>query len=78
MVPLAVLVEALLDAELPLVAELPPDAEDEPDEEQAARARAVATTAAPAAAACCLRPSGISSTPYKFILLGRVEQPGRP
>ena len=36
------------------------------DEEHAARDRAVATTATPAAATCCLRRNGISGTPYGF------------
>jgi hypothetical protein len=80
MVPLAVLVldEALLVAELLPVAVLPPAAEDEPDEEHAARDRVAATTTAPTAAACCLRPTCISSTPYSFYLFPRPrEQPQR-
>src|ERR1017187_263827 len=70
MVPLAVLVldEALLDAELPLAAE------DELDEEQAARDSAVATTTAPIVVTCCLRPSCISSTPYRFYMFPRPRQ----
>jgi hypothetical protein len=78
MVPLAVLVEALLDAELLPVAELPLDAEDELDEEHAARDRVAATTTAPTAEACCLRPTCISSTPYSFSMFPRPrEQPQR-
>jgi hypothetical protein len=64
MVPLTVLVLALDEALL--VEEVPLDAEDELDEEHAARPRAVATTATPTVVTCCLRPSGISGTPFRF------------
>jgi hypothetical protein len=80
MVPLAVLVDALLLADAPPLDVAPVDAllVDE-DEEQAARDRAVATTATPAAATCCLRRYCISGTPYGVsCFLGRDEQPGRP
>jgi hypothetical protein len=63
MVPLTVLVlaldEALLVAVLPLVA-----VDEEPDEEHAARPRAVATAATPTVVTRCLRPNGISGTPF--------------
>ena len=77
MVPLAVLELLELLADDPLV--LLVDAEDEePDEEHAPRDRVVATTIAPIAATCCLRPSCISTTPYWFYMFPRPrEQPHR-
>src|SRR5215472_12925967 len=62
---------------VPLRAALP--GEDGPppgaDEEHAARARAVAATAAPAVVTCCLRGSRISGTPYGVhVLPGRAKQ----
>jgi hypothetical protein len=66
MVPLAVLVLAL--DEVPVAAEAPLDVEDEEDEldeEHAARTRAAATADTPTVATRCLRPSGISGTPYR-------------
>src|SRR5208337_1626350 len=70
----------LLDA-LP-VAELLPllaGVDEELDEEHAARDRAVATAAAPTVATRCLRPSGISGTPYRFYMFPRPhEQPRQP
>jgi len=75
--PLSVPLRAalLLDEDALLVAELLLDGVDEElDEEQAARARAVATAATPTVATCCLRPSGISGTPYWFYMfLGRDD-----
>jgi hypothetical protein len=68
MVPLTELDAALAGALLPLLAGVLDEAAvvlDE-DEEHAARDRAVATTATPAAATCCLRRNGISGTPYGF------------
>ena len=52
---------------------LPPLAgvDEELDEEHAARDRAVATAAAPTVATRCLRPSGISGTPYRFYMVPR-------
>jgi|SRR5580692_226448 hypothetical protein len=64
-VPLAVLVEALLDEDAPLLVVAPVDAPlvDE-DEEHAARATDVATTATPAITACFLPRLCISGTPF--------------
>jgi hypothetical protein len=75
MVPLTVLVLALDEALL--VAELPLDADEELDEEHAARPRAVAATATPTVVTRCLRPNGISGTPYRFCIfsLDRVSSP---
>src|ERR1700722_996661 len=77
MVPLAVLVLALdeeLLVEPPLAA-----VDDEPDEEHAARPRAVATAATPTVATRCLRPNGISGTPFRFRNFPRPrEQPSQP
>src|SRR5271157_2879674 len=42
--------------------------DEELDEEHAARPRAVATAAAPTIATRCLRPNGISDTPYRFYM----------
>jgi hypothetical protein len=65
MVPLTVL-ELALDEALP-VAELPlVVVDDEPDEEHAARPRAAATAATPTVVTRCLRPNGISGTPFRF------------
>jgi hypothetical protein len=62
------LADALPAAEaLPLLAGV----DEELDEEHAARDRAVATAAAPTAANRCLRPSGISGTPYRFYMVPR-------
>src|SRR5271157_6254512 len=72
-----VLADALPVAELlPLLAGV----DEELDEEHAARDIAVATAAAPTVAIRCLRPSGISGTPYGFHIcfLGRDEQPRQP
>src|SRR5271165_4109212 len=54
----------------PLLADALPVAELLPllDEEHAARPRAVATAAAPTIATRCLRPNGISDTPYRFYM----------
>ena len=70
----------LLDEDALLVAEpLLAGVDEELDEEHAARDRAVATAAAPTVATRCLRPSGISGTPYRFYMfLGRDEQPRQP
>src|SRR5580698_9674564 len=78
MVPLTVLVLALDEALL--VAELPPlAADDEPDEEHAARPRAVATAATPTVVTRCLRPNGISGTPFRFWIFPRPRaQPPQP
>jgi hypothetical protein len=72
----ALLDDALVAAEaLPLLAGV----DEELDDEHAARDRAVATTATPTVVTCCLRPSGISGTPYRFhMFLGRDEQPQQP
>jgi len=59
--------DALLVAELLLLAGV----DEELDEEHAARDRAVATAAAPTVATRCLRPSGISDTPYRFYMFPR-------
>jgi hypothetical protein len=77
------LTAALLDDALLAGAEpLPPLAggvDEELDEEHAARDRAVATAAAPTVATRCLRPSGISGTPYRFYMVPRPhEQPRQP
>src|SRR5271166_4720138 len=61
------LLDALLVAELLLLAGV----DEELDEEHAARDRAVATAAAPTVATRCLRPSGISATPYRFYMFPR-------
>jgi hypothetical protein len=74
MVPLAVLVEALLDEDAPLLVVAPVDAllVDE-DEEHAARATDVATTATPVITACFLRRYCISGYSLEVLLfLGRV------
>jgi hypothetical protein len=77
MVPLAVL-ELALDEAL-VVAEPVPLVEVEALEEHAARPRAVATTATPAVVTRCLRPSGISGTPYMLISFPRPHaQPPQP
>jgi hypothetical protein len=55
---------ALLDEDPPPDDELPPDGEDEELDEHAARVSAVATTATPIVATCCLRRCGISGSPY--------------
>src|SRR5271165_4422899 len=69
------LLDALLVAELLLLAGV----DEELDEEHAARDRAVATAAAPTVATRCLRPSGISGTPYRFYMFPRPhEQPRQP
>ena len=70
------LADALLVAEpLPLLAGV----DEELDEEHAARDRAVATAAAPTVATRCLRPRGISGTPYRFYMFPRPhEQPRQP
>jgi hypothetical protein len=75
-VPLTVLVlaEALLDVVLLLDA-----ADVELDEEHAARPRAVATAATPTVVTRCLRPNGISGTPFRFWISPRPrEQPPQP
>src|ERR1700727_2047927 len=75
MVPLTVLVlaEALLDAVLP------DEVDEELEEEHAARPRAVATAATPTVVTRCLRPNGISGTPYWFCFFPRPrEQPPQP
>src|SRR5271165_3904636 len=62
------LADALPVAELlPLLAGV----DEELDEEHAARPRAVATAAAPTIATRCLRPNGISDTPYRFYMFPR-------
>jgi hypothetical protein len=77
MVPLTVLVLALDEALL--VAVLVDEADEELDEEHAARPRAVATAATPTVVTCCLRPSGISGTPFRFDFFPRPhEQPPQP
>jgi hypothetical protein len=63
MVPLTVVVLAL--DEVPAAAELPLDVEDELVDEHAARPRAAAAAATPTVVTRCLRPSGISGTPYR-------------
>jgi hypothetical protein len=66
--------EALLVAVLPLVV-----VDDEPDEEHAARPRAAATAATPTVVTRCLRPNGISGTPFRFWVFPRPrEQPPQP
>jgi hypothetical protein len=70
--PLSVPVRAaLLDEDALLLGdELLLDGEDvELDEEHAARDRAIATTAIPAVATCCLRRRCISGTPYRVYML---------
>jgi hypothetical protein len=66
--PLLLDEDALVAAPLPLLAG---GVEEELDEEHAARDRAVATAAAPTVATRCLRPSGISGTPYRFYMFPR-------
>src|SRR5271165_898721 len=64
----------LLDEdELPAAAPLPllAGVDEELDEEHAARPRAVATAATPTVATRCLRPNGISDTPYRFYMFPR-------
>src|SRR5208282_1977934 len=63
----ALLLELLAAVPLPLLAGV----DEELDEEHAARPRAVATAAIPTVATRCLRPSGISDTPYRFYMFPR-------
>jgi hypothetical protein len=73
--PLSVPLRAALDEDEPPAGVEPPPplagVDEELDEEHAARARAVATAATPTVATRCLRPSGISGTPYRFYMFPR-------